>query len=623
MSEADGREEEDGEGFEGMELVAASDDEVAGEDAGPIRKFANPPVSESPVIPLGYFKGRVVFAMPEGEIRDEPARHISQMLQTDIYACQAGQAFLSWWREGEEDKFQRVPASIWFVRKCREAGLWDETRPQRSLGVWPGPTSSSVILHRGSEIWVYQRGKRLERHSVADMLRAGGREIYILRPPGPLPGKKATVADGAWVRSQLDRWHFEAIGDEGLTGADVVAGWLMAALLGGAAPFRGHLLLNAMAGSGKTTLMEFIRDLLSALQVELLDSLTDAGFRADLAGKARPNLLDEQEASAADLGGGMVERVLEILRRMATGAGSNRKQADGHGGTTVQTAVGAVMVAAINPPRLQAADASRIVEVKLSSLSGYLGPDGQTPLSTQADLEAMNEAARALAPKLLQRALMLAGRYRDDVAALKGALYKAGQNPRAADLLAMIVAGHRLLLQDEPLTPQEAADQVALWQPLIDEREALKDINNPGVSALAHLMSASTGVHTGSRLLNVGQLINEYLDDFKGKHLDDLKAMGLSISRDRAPDGRDGPWLYVSNTHPMLARIFAPTPWKDWPKTFAYLDDLGPTYETWHPKSAVRFGTGQQSRAVVIPLAPWLDRPGAVTHAVPLEAHVF
>ena len=53
--------------------------------------FPNPPAAESPVIPLGFVGGKVVFAMPEGEIRTElaakfPGRRV-QWRVGDMPAC--------------------------------------------------------------------------------------------------------------------------------------------------------------------------------------------------------------------------------------------------------------------------------------------------------------------------------------------------------------------------------------------------------------------------------------------------------------------------------------------------------------------------------------------------------
>src|SRR5579872_3566630 len=86
--------------------------------------FPTPPLDECPVAFLGYYGERVVFALPEGEIRDQKTGDISRLIKTDIFNSRDGQNFLNYWRE-DGDKFARDRATTWFIRQCREAGYWD------------------------------------------------------------------------------------------------------------------------------------------------------------------------------------------------------------------------------------------------------------------------------------------------------------------------------------------------------------------------------------------------------------------------------------------------------------------------------------------------------------------
>lgn len=581
------------------------------EDAPPdtelrVGAFPNPDLKECPVVPLGFEGPRVVFAMPEGEIRKELAAKIGTMLRTDIFACAPGQAFLNNWRDAE-DKFQRDLATVWFVRSCRAAGYWDQGRPIRSLGVWPAE-GDEIALHLGDEVWLYGVDGPRVRMPIIEALRAKRGPLYRLRPPAPRPVGTASSSDGQWVRDQLDLWRFEAIGDEGLSGADVVAGWLMAALLGAFAPFRGHLLINAMAGSGKSTLMELLHALASAIGGDVIDAFTEAGLRNDLAGMARLVLIDEAEATPGTQGPGVVERALELLRRMATGSGGTRKQGDVGGGSVTQTAVGAVLMAAINPPRLGPADASRIVEVRLLTLNGSeLADDAPRPkVISRMELAALMVKATALAPALFGRALAGAWRYRADVDEVSAALVRAGESPRAADLVSMLAAGRRLLLFDEPLTAEQADEEVRLWKPLLEQREASEIVSNPGADALGHLMNADAGIHVRDRRQTIGELIGRWANQER-EYDEVLKAHGVRIWEGEK-NGRPGPWLIVANHHPALERIFKGTAWGDWRRTLSYLDSMGQAHKTW-PTKKMRFGVGCEQRGIAIPLAPWLDKP--------------
>jgi len=609
-------------GFDDYEVVANDPLEAAEDDASEraLQGFPNPDLKECPVVPLGFTGGKVVFAMPEGELRFELAAKIGGMLRTDIFACSAGQSFLTYWR-GQDDKFLRDLATVWFVRQCRTAGLWDSNRPQRSLGVWPGD-DGEIVLHVGDELWRLKAKGKPEKVSIIDALRARKGPLYRLRPPAPRPERSAKVAQGQWVRDQLDLWRFEAIGpvlakDGGLSGADIVAGWIMAALLGAVAPFRGHLLVNALAGAGKSTLVEFVHALLSAVAGDVIDAFTDAGLRNDLAGMARPVLLDEAESAPGTHGPGPVERALEQLRRMSTGSGGTRKQGDIGGGSVTQTAVGAVLLAAINPPRLGPADATRMVEVRLLPLSGTdLAADAARPRAvSRAELRTAIEAARALAPSLLGRALSGAWRYRADVDELSAAFARDGEAPRTGDLIAMLAAGRRLLLHDAPLTAEEADVEVARWRPLLAQRETAESVSNPGSDALAYLMAADSGIHSGGVRKSLGELVERWLKDREDyDHV--LAAHGIKLQQTPAPDGRPGPWLLVANHHPRLEAVFRGTPWGDHRRTLAYLGDLGPDFKPWATPNSERFGVGVKQRALAIPLTPWLEKANRVVAGV-------
>lgn len=597
------------EGLDGYDIVAGDPLEEA-EDGGDSRAqpFIDPDLELCPVVPLGFTGGRVVFAMPEGEIRSELASKIGQMLRTDIFACAAGQTFLTYWRSRDDDKFLRDMATVWFVRRCRQMGLWDDRRAIRSLGVWPDE-DERLALHLGDEVWRLTHRGKPEKLPIIQALRRRSGPLYKLRPPAPRPGKKAGVVDGEWARATLGLWNFEPIGREGLTGSDVVAGWMMAALLGAFAPFRGHLLINALAGSGKSTLMEYLHALMSALVGEVIDSFTEAGLRNDLAGMARAVLLDEAEGAPGTHGPGVIERAMELLRRMTTGQGGTRRQGDVGGGTVTQTAVGAVAMAGITPPPLGPADASRVVEVRLLPLV----QDGRKAAS-RAEIRAAIDHAKSVAPGMLGRALSGAWRYRADVDELGAAFARAGHDPRTGDLISMLAAGRRLLLFDKPLSEEEADAELAFWAPLLAQREAADTVSNPGADCLAHLMAADSGVHMSNRRETIGGLILRW-SNREREYEDVLAGNGLKISEDPSPDGRDGPWLIVANHHPRLEAIFNSTRWRDWRRTLGYTDSLGPEFKTWATPNSLRFGVGVKHRAIALPLTPWLDKRPVVSMA--------
>ncbi|MET4683699.1 hypothetical protein [Brevundimonas faecalis] len=566
--------------------------------------WVDPKVEDCPVIPLGFEGGYLWFALPEGELRREPAAKIPGMLKTDLFVSFQGRVFLAQWRD-PDGKLQRDMAAQWFNDQCRKAGKWDADRPQRGYGVWPTP--DGPVVHAGDAVGRWPFGEE-DWRSVAEALRVGvGKRsgpLWLLRPPAPRPGKPATLADGLKLRELMEMWRFAPLDPqdpEGLSEADALIGWQGTALLGAVAPFRPHASVSGGAGAGKTTLSRLLQAAGSANAGELLDSFSEAGLRNGLAGEARAIYLDEAEPSAD--GQGPVEKAMEFLRRMSTGEGANRRQGDTGGRTTAQTAVGSAFLASILPVQLGDAMATRVVEVRLRPL-------GKAKGGADDALQEAIEWAREASPRLLARAVREAGRYRSDVRLIKAALGEAGQSPRAADLVAALAAGRRLLLHDDALTEETARGEAAKWSALIQSREESSSAQNPGQACLSRIWAINSGQHQKDRHLTIGELIQENLE-VPGTHANVLKAFGLRVENGHGHHDRPGPWLIISNNHPALARALAGSHYANWRGVLEHLADLGEPYAPRHMPKPVRFGM-HQSRAQAVPLTPWLERPVAV-----------
>lgn len=586
------------------------DDEyvMGADDAAKV--WVDPELADCPVIPLGYYGAKVVFALPEGELREEPASKISGMLKTDIFVSVPGQVFLSAWNDPEDGKFKAQTAAIWFNRQCRAAGKWDTARPQRGYGLWPG--DEGPILHVGGALGRGVGGRKPEWTPIAQALRetGGTGPVWLLQPPHPRPDKAAGRDVAETLRKHLKKWKFRELEPGGLTGADVVLGWHGQALLGACTPFRAHVMVIGGRGAGKTTLSRLMQAAGSANAGDLLDSFSEAGLKNSLSGEARAVYLDEAEPSPD--GNGPVERAMEILRRMATGDGSRRAQGDTGGRVNSMTAVGAAWLGSILPVPLGEAMATRVVEVRLNPL-------GKAKGGADDDLKAAIAWARDASGAMLARAIRDFDRFRSDVSRLKAALGEMGQDPRGADLVAVLAAGRRLMLFDQPLDEETAAEEARAWAALITVRTESSNLVNPGQACLQRLFSVNSGKHEKDRHLTISEVIQRCLapDDPAGfgpdkAHFGDvLKAHGLRLENNPRTAERPGPWLLVSNNHDALRRAFAGSHYGDWRGALGYLEDLGPEYAAQTLPKPVRFGM-HQSRALAVPLTPWLEGPVAV-----------
>jgi len=589
-----------------------SESDAEGADKG-TTAYVNPKVEDCPVIPLGFLGGDVVFALPEGSIRREKAARIAQMLRTDIYASVAGAMFLGNWRD-EEGKIQLQEAARWLVRQCRERGVWDENRQERGYGVWAG--DDGPIVHCGDAVGRWPFGPDDWRPVAAALREDIDGPLWLLRPRTARPANPATVKEAKNLRAALNLWSFSPLdprAPEGLSQADALFGWLGVQLLGAWPRFRPTVNVSGGAGTGKTTLSRLMQAAGSANAGDLLDSFSEAGLKNSLSGEARGLFLDEAEPST-DGQPGPVEKALEVLRRMATGEGSSGRKGSINGGTVSTSAVGCAYLASIFPVPLGDAMATRTLEIRMGRLDGRKG-------TTDDDLEAAIEAARAASPGLLARALREAKRFRADVAAIKAALVETRQAPRAADLIASLAAGRRLLLHDTALTEEEAREEARIWMGLAQARDERSSALNPGQGCLQYIWALNSGHLGHDRALTIGELIQEELEGPGARAGKVLKAWGLIVENGHAGTDRPGPWLLVANNHPALEKALHGTQYANWRGVLEHLADLGPSVAPRPGDGPKRFGM-HQSRVLCVPLTPWLDRPVAVG-ADPREPHPF
>lgn len=568
----------------------------------PSAAYVDPDPRECPVIPLGWAGGDIWVATPEGELRQVGAGGISRLLVTDLFASIEGRIWLSQWR-GDDGKIKLQDAGRWLVNACRALPKWDGRRPERGYGLWRD-LDGSLTLHVGDALIRYSPSGARKVVEIAEALRTGGPRdpVWRLLAPAPRPPVKPAGTElGQAILKDLRSWNWRPLDGEMLDGADVVAGWQMMAAQGGAPPFRVILALIGGRGTGKTTLMKYLHALNSAISGDLMDSFTEAGLRGALSGEARAVYLDEAEPHPS--GEGPAEKALELLRRMATGDGAARKQADGGGGVASQTALGAVAIGAINPLAMGMAMASRMVEVRLRPL-------GAAQAGAEERLEAMRLMAAERSPALLARAIAGAARYRADVSAIKAAMGEMlGTMPRQADLVAALAAGRRLLLHDEALDAEGARAEVELWSPLIEARAA-ESAGNEGQDCLYRILSISAGKIANDRYMTLGELIpDEITSPGFASYGAILKSFGLRAENGAPGTEFPGPWLFVANKHPALERALKDSAFGNWRGVLEHLADLGDEFAPRAPRNPVRFGPMVKERALGIPLTPWLERP--------------
>lgn len=312
----------------------------------------------------------------------------------------------------------------------------------RGRGVWRD--ADGIVYNAGDACFLVLPDGRMERVD-------GVREPYIYDAGAPLihPAADAlTDEEGARLVDFFTArpWVLPCAGE-------LVAGWMVCAVLAGALPFRPQVWVNAPAFTGKSVLK---RDMLLALggrgdveevtgghavQLEGGDT-SPAAVHQKTRNDALPVVFDEAESNGGERRARNMEGLLALVRSAATSGdvGLSKGGADGTAKNYLLRCCFLLFSIANNLDR--AADTSRFLVLRLS------------PLMDDAARAAMwqrQEAARAMTQgqdftaRLFARLLRAVPVLLDNARTIRAHLMAAGNNARRAELLGLLLAGAHAL----------------------------------------------------------------------------------------------------------------------------------------------------------------------------------
>ena len=214
------------------------------------------------------------------------------------------------------------------------------------------------IIHLGDRLHDPADGRQYDLGHVAD-------PIFKEAPPIPLPKRtkkgRAMLAD---LSAALQGYRFEGAGDR-----LAFFGWMVAALIGGALPWRPHLWILGESGSGKSWLLREVVHKIFGEWSENIGKTTIAGLTRTIGSSGLPQLLDEAELTEGSQTGFWRDFSL-ILRLASDGVGAIIKADTGTQTSVVRTRPRCCfLLSSISIPRRQRADESRCTCVRLKSES--------------------------------------------------------------------------------------------------------------------------------------------------------------------------------------------------------------------------------------------------------------
>ena len=511
------------------------------------------PAEDCPVVALGRRSGRYWFLAPDGELRELAPRGMSGVEILSLFAGDDSWLIAELPPENKADRYawSVTKAQRYLLRACHRAGTFVPDRMIRGPGVWVDPKSGGLVVHSGDRLWRVDPAAG----AVSDLGRAGvriGEHVYPVAPAETPPAREAaTAAEAVAVLETMRLWRWRAPG-----GAErLLFGWVAAAGGAGALQWRPHILVTGGRGTGKSTLINWIReDLLGSVALKMSAS-TEAGVRQELDSAARALFLDEIEND--DL-----ERSKAVMRLSRLGS-SEGQGASFRGGTDGKSKGWLIRASfffsAILFPRMSSQDQSRISVLELDPLpTGMMADD----LSPSDQLRASLDAVRGAGPRLRRRMLDGWHRFQVNLERFGHAAAQLGVTGRTGDQIGTMLAAGETLLSDEPIAPDKA---LALMSEFVSEPELVGHADESDeTAALDHLLSCSVPVHwpnEGTSRMTVAELLTERAHAAERA----LRTHGIAVQVDPGPKGQV--WIAVANQHATLGPLFRDTQWAEVWKT--------------------------------------------------------
>lgn len=518
-----------------------------GDEPPPHEPEADP--DTSPFIALGHNRGRYFFYTRRG-------RQVLELSPRDLRsdACLLQLAPLRWW-EGAfpgKETFNAKAAADALMDACFTRGIYDPDT-MRGRGAWLD--DGRAVLHLGNHLSVDGETVALDRFRSQHVYEQA-RRLHLDAAAEPLSTKEAARL--------LDLCRMPAWEDQEAHGR-LLAGWLVAASVCGAMPWRPHLWITSEAGGGKSWVLDnLVRPILGGLALRVQSKTSEAGIRAELGVDARPVVFDEAETQN-QRDRERMQQILDLARQASSEDGGVIIKGTADGGTRRYRIRSCFVFASVNLGLSQAADESRTVVLTLAPPTD--------PVERADRFDRMREAhAEILTPefpaRLLARTLSLLPTIRANAEVFAAAIARSGASRRTGDTLGVLLAGAWSLRSGRAATAAEAEAFIA-GQAWVQDSARQASADPEWKRALQHLMQAEARFTNGNgrtEMTTLGVLIAAaagMTDDTHPPRDADrfLRERGL-----RVKDGH----LFVFGRSTEVARVFADSPWATgWLETLA------------------------------------------------------
>jgi hypothetical protein len=498
---------------------------------------------DCPVIPLGVDGKTYWFLDTLGQLNDMASKDFSQ---NNINALFMGRHLYLYWAWPRKDKDGAVVA--WRAEKVRETlmaacahkGPWDAVERARGRGAWL-MSDGSLAVHCGTQLYAQGHTQGLGEYDG---------DVYMTRPPvmhpwpkpmglsgGPAVKLHALLKTFNWERPDMDPVLF--------------MGWIGAAMIGGALPWRPAIYMTGDKATGKSTLQKIMKMIFGNMLIKAADT-TAAGIYQNLRSDSLPVAVDELEGKADNR---KAKAILELARLAASGDLMLRGGSE-HKGTQFN-ARSCFAFSSINSPPLEPQDLSRMALLRLRRL-----PQGSTP----PDLD---QPKLARMGRMIMRQ-MIDGwpRFTSTWNFYRAALSRAGHDSRGQDTFGTLLACADLLIGNDAgelqLPMQALAEDGKYWADLFEARHMVEyeDAEENWRLCLNHVLSAPIEAWKGGGQQTMGEVLERL---WHGKmDFDEARALsqktGLTLLKPTLTAQHME--LFIPNNHTLLTKLFFGSKWQ-------------------------------------------------------------
>lgn len=424
--------------------------------------------------------------------------------------------------------------------------LFDSSRV-RSRGVWPDD-AGGWVYNAGSSCWFIPA----DGGQVEQIDHVWGDYVYSAGVALPSPADTPLSDDEGRYLVELMRarsWVLPGAGD-------VMAGWMVAAMLAGTMPICPQVWINAPAGTGKTYLKDDIAALLGNFSMTQEGVPTEASIRQRLNGDAVPVLLDEVEQGDNEASGKKIRNLLDLMRSASYGKDPMAKGgADGTPRLFPMKCSFALFSVANSIER--AADSSRCLVLNLKKYrEDEQGKAEKVALWTRQNAGRELVQSSGFHSRLISRLLSVLPVLMKNITALTAYLRDLpGVDSRRGELFAVLIACRYALTSFSPLTDEQMQNAADILRAYDEQEEQESD----SCRCLTHLLGYQVEIYGAGKMSvtvacrNMSSMIN---GETKDNYSNALNLAGL-----RWQD--EPPALQVDPRSASMKRIFAGTQWSN------------------------------------------------------------